>query len=610
MDILPFETKTKAKSAIKLATRSSSVLTKELHFYGHNKDLVEPYYWHINFPYYTGKGYVPIKLEDHHYFSENSQFGAQFRQMKGGSIRAFQENLQQLIQLIKVHMMPLLKEVKQTEEYKNMVDTITQNDEIYQELLAKGTSRDDPKLKKAMNERDEAILMLKDKWVTEVDGGRMYQMGRSQAEQGLDMVLLPQLFFGTKLDNPLYLLHGKGKPLKEQLDEYIYNVDITQDAISQVARFQYRFYNWLPTLIKEVTTEFKIKVASLKQFYSQLQMYIKFMKPLLLEVARKSEGFEKGSMYHSFEEHNPDFWNLLDSSYSYARILGVKTLLRERGGEGMDILRFCPFGYYLPGKYIKFGSYAGKGGIITKQEGDYYIMKLFAPHKDNNQNRDAADKLTAKEFMELKEVKVPVIDLELFSVMEFEFSQKRRSDVVQTQQGPQQVPFCQNKVMYRGFTWNMYEIATYKESLKQDELELLETFVEEIAVIKDDLLHYVGLVERTKLDANPSPSQENSNPQESSSSKQESSESQEGLLSLFTAPIEGLGVLVSAILPDFSSSSKTSSSSSNTSKSEESSSPKMSDAHKSAYEIKKADIAEDTWKLYSIFKKTHGFMQY
>ena len=46
------------------------------------------------------------------------------------------------------------------------------------------------------------------------------------------------------------------------------------------------------------------------------------------------------------------------------------------------------------------------------------------------------------------------------------------------------------------------------------------------------------------------------------------------------------------------------------SNSEESSSPKMSDAHKSAYEIKKADVAEDTWKLYSIFKKTHGFMQY
>lgn len=606
MDILPIETKTQAKKAIRLATRSESVLTKELHFYGHNKDLVEPYYWHINFPYYTGKGYVPIKLEDHHYFSENSQFGAQFRQMKGSSIRAFQENLQQLIQLIKVHMMPLLKEVKQNEEYKNMVDTIVEQDNFYQDALARGKSRDDPEVKKAMEERDEAILMLKDKWVGEVDGGRMYQMSRSQAEQGLDMVLLPQLFFGTKIDNPLYLLHGKGKSLKEQLDEYIYKVDITQDAINQVARFQYRFYNWLPTAVKEVTTEFKIKVASLKQFYSQLQMYIKFMKPLLLEIARKSEGFEKGSMYHSFEEHNPDFWNLLDSSYSYARILGVKTLLRERGGEGMDILRFCPFGYYLPGKYIGYGVYAGKGGIITKQEKEYYIMKLFAPHKDNNQNRDAAEQLSAKEFMELKEVKVPKIDLTKFSVMEFEFSQKRRADVIQTQQGPQQVPFCQNKVMYRGFTWDMYEIATYKESLKQDELELLENFIEEISVIKEDLLHYVGIMERTKVDTNQTDikKEEKATPSNNTSSQ----ETQEGFLSLFTAPIEGLGVLVSALLPDFKNNS--SSKNSKESNPQSSSSPVMNKKQLEDYEIRKADVAEDTWKLYSIFKKSHGFMQY
>lgn len=606
MDILPIETKTQAKKAIRLATRSESVLTKELHFYGHNKDLVEPYYWHINFPYYTGKGYVPIKLEDHHYFSENSQFGAQFRQMKGSSIRAFQENLQQLIQLIKVHMMPLLKEVKQNEEYKNMVDTIVEQDNFYQDALARGKSRDDPEVKKAMEERDEAILMLKDKWVGEVDGGRMYQMSRSQAEQGLDMVLLPQLFFGTKIDNPLYLLHGKGKSLKEQLDEYIYKVDITQDAINQVARFQYRFYNWLPTAVKEVTTEFKIKVASLKQFYSQLQMYIKFMKPLLLEIARKSEGFEKGSMYHSFEEHNPDFWNLLDSSYSYARILGVKTLLRERGGEGMDILRFCPFGYYLPGKYIGYGVYAGKGGIITKQEEEYYIMKLFAPHKDNNQNRDAAEQLSAKEFMELKEVKVPKIDLTKFSVMEFEFSQKRRADVIQTQQGPQQVPFCQNKVMYRGFTWDMYEIATYKESLKQDELELLENFIEEISVIKEDLLHYVGIMERTKVDTNQTDIKKEE--KATTSNNTSSQETQEGFLSLFTAPIEGLGVLVSALLPDFKNNS--SSKNSKESNLQSSSSPVMNKKQLEDYEIRKADVAEDTWKLYSIFKKSHGFMQY
>jgi hypothetical protein len=608
MDILPFETKSQAKRAISLATRSSSVIKKELQFHGHNKDLVEPYYWHINFPYYTGKGYVPIKVEDHHYFSENSQFGGQIRQVKGGSIRVFQENLQQLIQLVKVHMMPLLKEVKQTEEYKLMIDTIVNNDAIYQQGLKDGKSKEDIIIKKAIEERDEAILHLKDKWVSEVDGGRMYQMSGSQAERGLDMVLLPQLFFGTKLDNPLHLLHGKGQSLKEQLDDYIYKVDITQDAINQVARFQYRFYNWLPTVVKEVTTEFRIKIASLKQFYSQLQMYIKFMKPLLLEVAKKTEGLEKTSMYYNFEEHNPDFWNLLDSSYSYSRILGIKTLLRERGGEGMDVMRFCPFGYYLPGKYIAYGKYAGQGGIITKQEGDYYLMKLFSPNSYNNQNRDAADKLSAQEFMLLEEVMIPKIDLLKFSVMEFEFSQKRRGDVIQTQQGPQQVPFCQNKVVYHGFTWDMYEVATYKESLKQDELELLEGFIEEIGSIKEDLLHYVGLMERTKLDQTTTATGDTMRTKNKTINKENKS-SEDGFFSLFSAPIEGLGVLVSVFLP----SSRDGSSgklSSNSNMGSENKTPIMSEKQKADYEVRKADVAEDTWKLYTIFKKSHGFMQY
>ena len=607
MDILPFETKSQAKRAINLATRSVSVIKKELQFHGHNKDLVEPYYWNINFPYYTGKGYVPIKIEDHHYFSENSQFGGQIRQVKGGSIRAFQENLQQLIQLIKVHMMPLLKEVKQTEEYKIMIDTIVNNDAIYQKGLEEKKTKEDPDIKKAIEERDEAILHLKDKWVTEVDGGRMYQLGRSQAEQGFDMVLLPQLFFGTKLDNPLNLLHGKGMTLKEQLDEYIYKVDITQDAINQVARFQYRFYSWLPTVVREVTTEFRIKIASLKQFYSQLQMYIKFMKPLLLEVARKSEGLEKTSMYYNFEEHNPDFWNLLDSSYSYSRILGIKTLLRERGGEGMDVMRFCPFGYYLPGKYIVWGEYESQGGIITKQDGEYYVMKLFSPHKDNNQNRDAADKLSAQEFMQLEEVRIPKIDLEKFSVMEFEFSQKRRGDIIQTQQGPQQVPFCQNKIIYTGFAWDMYEIATYKEALKQDELELLEGFIEEIGSIKDDLLHYVGLMERTKLD---SATTATGKSMDEKKMTQDKKEKEEGLFSLFSAPIEGLGVLVSIFLPNSNKNTSNKNSMTTMSNNTEISSPIMSEKQLAQLEIRKADVSEDTWKLYTIFKKSHGFMQY
>ncbi len=604
MSDIPFATKSQTKQAILKAKREDPVLKKEIHFHGYNKDLVEPYYWHLNFAYYTGKGYVPIKIEDHHYFSENSQFGSQIRQIKGGSIRAFQENLQQLIQLIKVHMMPLLKEIKEADMYKSWIDRIVENDEIYQQGLKDGKTKDDPQIKKAVEERDEAILHIKDKWVNEVDGGRIWQLQRSQNEQGLDMVLLPQLFFGTKLDNPLHGYHGEGLSLKEQLDDFQYKIDITTDAIQNVARYQYKFYTWLPSAIRETQTTFKIKVATLKQFYTQLQMYVKYMKPLLIEIAKKTEGMEKTSMYSNFEEHNPDFWNLLDVSYSYVRILGVKTLLPERGGEGMDVLRFCPYGYFVPGRYIKWGKYKGKSGIITREENfekDENKPPIFKYHfKLFDGNRDSADELSKKEFDLLEEVILDKTDLQRFSVMEFQFSQKRRGEVMETQQGPQQVPFCQNKVNYTGFTWNLYEVATYKESLKQDELDLLETFVGELSVIKEDLLHYVGVLEKSE-----SPVKSSSQTKADDEKKQDKKEKE---TSLILAPIEGLGVLVSALLPSFKSSNSSSSSPSSEPKS--SGGTKLSEDQEKEFEILKSDIAEDTWKLYSIFKKTHGYMQY
>ena len=78
----------------------------QLQFGGINKEITPAYFWMTEFRNYTNKGYNFIKIEDVHHFSEASQFGANIRQIRGGGQRAFQENLNQIIQLIKVHLMP------------------------------------------------------------------------------------------------------------------------------------------------------------------------------------------------------------------------------------------------------------------------------------------------------------------------------------------------------------------------------------------------------------------------------------------------------------------------------------------------------------------------
>ena len=81
------------------------------------------------------------------------------------------------------------------------------------------------------------------------------EVALSLKQQGLDFAMLPQLFLGINLDDPLQ----REKTIKEQLDEDIYPLDVSYLAKEQVARFMYKFYNWLPTALKDVELTFKLK---------------------------------------------------------------------------------------------------------------------------------------------------------------------------------------------------------------------------------------------------------------------------------------------------------------------------------------------------------------
>lgn len=550
-DILGFENNKDKIS--KLAKISDSIIQLELGFDGINQDITEVYFWHLNFPYYTGKGYTTLKLEDHQYFSESSQFGQNFRQVKGGSIRAFQENLQQLVQILKVHLIPLLKEIKESDFYKSWFDKITDNDNLI--FTEKKKSKSDfEKIKKWKKERDEAILHIKDKWVNETDGGNLWRVQKSSQEQGLDFTLTPTLFFGINLPDPF----EKIETLKEQLDKYIYSVTISREARNMVAKFAYRFYTWLPTAIRDIQTTYNLKISAAKQFYMQMQMYINFMKPLLIEISKKTESFNIENLYADFETENPNIINLFDCSYSYIKTIGIRKF--ERDGYKISDLEFLEFGFFIP-----------KNANFLKKEG--YII---SEDKSNYDFIECKKDISKSEFMKLEPIKISKDKLKKFSIMEFNFTQKRRNQNVQTPQGNQMNPYNINRIQYNGYIWNLFEIASYRKKLKVNDLELLESFITELKFVKKDIEKYIINVKSKNIP----------------SSEIEKSNQEKKDYPLLLGPFKGFYELFSPIVA-FSINKQ-----------------KKVTSKKNDFRDDKIQIITDIWKVYTVNKKAHRYMQY
>ncbi|NQZ84738.1 MAG: hypothetical protein HRU03_03385 [Nanoarchaeales archaeon] len=564
-------------------------------FDGFNEEITSIYFWHIQFPYYVLKGYKSIKIEDLHYFSESSQFGSNMRQIKGGSIRAYQENFQQVVTLIRQHLLPLLKEIKEAHFYKIWFDKISKSDEIVCFELDK-SSPNITRLNKYRGERNEAINHMKDQWVNVVEGGRMWQMNRSASEQGLDFALLPQLFFGINLDDPFQVR----STVTEQLKEDVYPIDVSLTAKEAVARNMYKFYTWLPTAIKDTEVTFKLKISALKNIYAQVQMYVEFMKPLLKEINAKSENFSKSDWYKGFESENAEMVNLIDSSYSTIDVIGIGGY--ERKGRTIAELEFNKYGLFLTSEDIHFGKYKGKTGFVSGMSGD--DKYIFYPC-DNKE-------ITNKEYIKLrhkyKENPTPLHrdDLQRWNVMGTRFSQKRRNEILNTPQGPQPQPFMRNTINYFAASWNIYELASYRANFKIDSLKLMETFIDELSVVREDLLKYANYFEGMDEDFEDEFNMMN----KSKKSKDKNTNSSGGSSLKDTAneimsPIAGLGELFSVFLPKRKSGGSSSAVSSGHGHGD-------SDKKERDEAILKSEmtIIEDTWKVYSIFKKANGFIMY
>ena len=571
----------------------TKVLYLQLQFGGLNKEITPAYFWLTEFRNYANKGYNFIKIEDVHHFSESSQFGANMRQIKGGGVRAFQENLNQIIQLIKVHLMPLLKEVKQAHMYKIWFDRILENDQLlFEELSKSKTNQKEDLIKKYRNERNEAINHLKDKWVSEVDGGKLWQISRSSQEQGLDMTLLPQLFFATYLDDPF----ERNKTLKEQLDESTYKVDITVDAKTQVARFQYRFYTWLPTAIKDTQTTFNIKLASLRQFYAQIEMHMQFMRPLLQEIIKKGESMHHGNFFSGFGDENPNMVKLFDTSLTNIRVIGPQGLV-----NGFKLIDLEP---------TKYGLYIPKNALLGKNEDNdpNFVVIGFEKDKEGNSfylvkefkgSREDLELISKFQFDQLPTKKIAYEYFKPFATPELLFQQERRTEIIQTQQGMQQAPFMINDIQFFGHVWNFVEIAIYRQKVRSQDIQILESFVQELRAIKDELLLYLNYqegdpIEEFGIDFSMYGSNKKSSSQANSSSSSSNEQNITGIKKILTyIPIIGDIVVESSGPKDVIVANG-----------------KIKNSYQKAQKKSENLVIEETWKAYSIYKKVNGFVAY
>ncbi|MFW6009549.1 MAG: hypothetical protein ACOCP8_09835, partial [archaeon] len=300
------------------------------------------------------------------------------------------------------------------------------------------------------------------------------------------------------------------------------------------------------------------------------------MKPLLMEIKKRTERLGYDNLHRGFEAEHPDLVSLFDSSIWYVKTLGIKGF--ERGGYKFNALEFTKYGLYIE-KEIFQGKFKGKSGFIAGENQGKYI---FYPSDKKE--------ITHKEFQNLQQKLLDKDDLSKFSCIQLEFNQIRRTEAIQSQQGIQQVPWMKNSIKFKGFCWNLFEIASYRQQIKDENLDLLENFISELTTIKEELLYYTNYFDN----------KENlnfSNNQNTTYSNNQNKYSKEDIdMTMFLGPFKGFYELFKPLMPQFNLPQR---------KEQPISSSK---AHK--HKKIKIDNIDDVWKLYSIYKKTHGLMQY
>lgn len=269
-----------------------------------------------------------IKTEDSIIFSETSQFGGQYSQIRGGKQQVAQQYLKTISEVMR-GLFPLIYEIKQSDELIAMYEAANKYGEL--SLLVNKKENKNSEFNKKMESYFAAERVLRDKWASEVDGGKLFTFSKPQSQQGPGYVLLPHWFFSTKIRNPK---DDESWPevIKEKIDKMLEDKNVNNEIGNVLSNFFMRFKMWQNESFNQLLATREVKVAYLRQQYANIKLYIEWLKPMLKTIKYMTNRHGRSDAYKDRPDLDP---NLL---------LGLDTTKMEL----QFIARFEAQGNYIP----------------------------------------------------------------------------------------------------------------------------------------------------------------------------------------------------------------------------------------------------------------------
>lgn len=251
--------------------------TLRLIYESERKFIEESYYWILQFLRYSALGKVPelTKVLDTFQGSvQSSAFGQQaarqaIQQDRAGQyLRVIAEMSKQLHQLVRE-----MRIIDERLSYYN--DTFARKD------------------------AQSADIALKGVWVDMVEGGTKNPASVYGMAQNLSFVILPDLFFSTKLPDEVGMdklditgYERQSASNLKKIDSIVDQLETNKKVKEVLKRKLYQFYTWKYRTYRELKQRRKFTIKYLRQHYSTIRLYAEWVKPYLQNVVRLS-GNEK-----------------------------------------------------------------------------------------------------------------------------------------------------------------------------------------------------------------------------------------------------------------------------------------------------------------------------
>ena len=299
-------------------------------------------------------------------------------------------------------LFPLLYEIKQSDELLSLYEAA--------ERMQEFASYDDinnPKNRRLAENYFSAERTLRDKWATEVDGGKLFTLARPQQQQGPGYVLLPHWFFTTKLRHPT---EKETWPdvISESIEQLVEEKKITREIANVLGNFLLRFKIWQQESYKQLKATRGFKISFLRQQYANIRLYIEWLKPMLHSIRDMMPKMSGNSAYKNHPERNPYLYESLDTTQMTVDLIAIKEAFPSKNTKYYQVAvisidhhaSMLTFKIGGQNQIIPFNSndIRMKGYVWTKEQIDFYLQK------ESEKEFDILESL----FDSLKEVRTQV----------------------------------------------------------------------------------------------------------------------------------------------------------------------------------------------------------